>query len=165
VSVDVLPTGPGAGPATPEELAALARVIDSWAEREGQENELFLNAEYHAGDSRWIVRLRGEEKAIIAVWLTLRERTLHYESYFMPAPEENIPACFEYLLRVNARLFAVRFAIGIEDAVFLLGQLPVTTVDEEQLDRIVGSIYAYSEQYFPSAMSIGFESRYRRPPH
>jgi hypothetical protein len=157
--------GSGDAPATPEQLSALGQLIDQWAAAERERNELFLNAEYQPEDRRWIVRLRGEEKAIIAVWLTLRERTLHYESYFMPAPEENIPACFEYLLRVNARLFAVRFAIGIEDAVFLLGQLPVTTVDEEQLDRIVGSIYAYSEQYFPSAMSIGFESRYRRPPH
>ncbi len=154
--------GPGAGPATPEELAALAGVIDRWAEREREQNELFLNAEYHDEDRRWIVRLRGEEKAIIAVWLTLRERTLHYESYFMPAPEEHVLECYEYLLRVNARLFAVRFAIGPEDAVYLVGQLPVRTIDEDQLDVAVGTIYAATEQCFPAAMAIGYESKYHR---
>ena len=127
-----------------------------------KENDLFLNVEYQAEDHRWIVRLRGEEKAVIAVWLTLGQRTLHYESYFMPAPEENVVACFEYLLRVNARLFALRFAIGPEDALYLLGQLPVGTVDEDHLDVIIGSVYAASEQYFPAAMSIGYESKYRR---
>ena len=108
--------------------------------------------------------MRGEEKTLIAVWLTLRQRTLHYESQFMPAPEENIEACYEYLLRANTRLFAMRFAIGLEDAVYLLGQLPLGAIDEAELDRIVGSVYAYSEQYFPLAMSIGYASKYRRRP-
>jgi hypothetical protein len=106
--------------------------------------------------------MRGEEKTLITVWLTLRERTLHYETYFMPAPEENLAACYEYLLRANTRLFAMRFAIGPEDAVYLVGQMPLSALDAEELDRIVGSAYAYSEQYFPPAMSIGYASKYRR---
>ncbi len=106
--------------------------------------------------------MRGEEKTLIAVWLTLRERTLHYESYFMPAPEENVETCFEYLLRANARLFATRFAIGPEDAVYLVGQMPLSAVDEAELDRLVGTLYAASEHHFPAAMSIGYESKYRR---
>jgi hypothetical protein len=150
-------------PATPEELAALGALIDRWADEERMGNELVAHVEYHDEDRRWIVRMRGEEKTITAVWLTLRERTLHYESYFMPAPEENIEACWEYLLRANARLFAMRFAIGLEDAVYLVGQMPLRAVDEDELDRLVGSIYAYSEQHFPVAMSIGYQSKYRRP--
>ena len=31
-----------------------------------------------------------------------------------------------------------------------------------ELDRIVGSAYAYSEQYFRPAMTIGYESKFRR---
>ena len=149
-------------PATEAELAELGALIDRWAARERDENELLVNVEYHAQDRRWIVRMRGEEKTLIAVWLTLRERTLHYESQFMPAPEENVEACYEYLLRANTRLFAMRFAIGLEDAVYLLGQMPLSAIDEGELDRIVGSVYAYSEQYFPLAMSIGYASKYRR---
>ena len=33
--------------------------------------------------------MRGEEKDITTVWLTLGQRTLRYETYVMPAPEEN----------------------------------------------------------------------------
>ena len=151
-------------PAGAAELAALGGLIDRWAARERDENELMVNVEYHDEDRRWIVRMRGEEKTLIAVWLTLRERTLHYESQFMPAPEENVQACYEDLLRANTRLFAMRFAIGAEDAVYLLGQMPLSALDEGELDRIVGSVYAYSEQYFPLAMSIGYASKYRRRP-
>ena len=150
--------------ASPEELAELSALIDRWTIRERDSNELLVNVEPHPEDRRWIVRMRGEEKTLIAVWLTLRERTLHYESQFMPAPEENVEACYEYLLRANTRLFAMRFAIGLEDAVYLLGQMPLGAIDEAELDRIVGSVYAYSEQYFPLAMSIGYASKYRRRP-
>jgi hypothetical protein len=151
-------------PATEAELRALQTLIHDWASRERDENELIVNFEYHPEDRRWIVRMRGEEKTLIAVWLTLRERTIHYESQFMPAPEENIEACYEYLLRANTRLFAMRFAIGAEDAVYLLGQMPLSAVNEAELDRIIGSVYAYSEQYFPLAMGIGYASKYKRRP-
>ena len=64
---------------------------------------------------RWYARMRGEEKAVITVWLTLRERSLHHETQVMPAPEENVEACYEYLLRRNASLIGTRFALGAED--------------------------------------------------
>ena len=150
------------GAATPEELAAFTELIDRWAASERETNEVVAAVDYDAAERRWYVRLRGEEKAFTTVWLTLRQRTLHYETYFMPAPEENVEALYEYLLRANNRLFGMRFAIGLEDAVYLVGQMPLSAVDEEELDRIVGSTYAYAEQYFPPAMTIGYTSKYRR---
>ena len=135
-------------------------LIERWAARELAENPVVLAVDRDQELPRWYVRLRGEEKTTTTVWLTLGQRTLHYESYFMPAPEENAEALYEYLLRVNARLYGVRFAIGEEDAVYLSGRMPLAAVDEDELDRIVGSVYAYSEQYFRPAMRIGFASRF-----
>ncbi|GAC1538056.1 MAG: hypothetical protein NVS3B12_22740 [Acidimicrobiales bacterium] len=150
-------------PASPAEVAALGALIDAWANREREGNELVAHVEFVPEERRWLVRLRGEDKAVITVWLTLRERTLQYETYFMPAPEENIARCWEYLLRLNARLYRMRFAIGAEDAVYLMGQVALRTVDDDELDRIVGASYAYSEQYFRSALRIGFESKVAGP--
>ena len=146
-------------PATPAEIARFTALIERWAEGELATNPLLTHVEAIPAERRWLVRMRGEDKAVITVWLTLRERTLHYETYFIPAPEENVAQCWEYLLRLNARLYAVRFAIGDEDAVYLMGQLPLKAVDTEELDRIVGASYAYTEQYFRSALAIGFASR------
>ena len=146
--------------ATLEEIDALRGLIERWAEDALATNPLLVAVDRDPEIDRWYVRMRGEEKVTITLWLTLRERTLHFETYFMPAPEEQLEACFEYLLRANPRLFAWRFSIGLEDAIYLVGQLPLGAIDEEELDRIVGSGYAYSEQYFRPAMSIGYATRY-----
>ena len=148
--------------ATDEELDALRLLIEGWAADALITNPLLAAVDRDPERDRWYVRMRGEEKAIITIWLTLRERTLHFETFFMPAPEEQIEACYEYLLRASNRLFLWRFAIGLEDAVYLVGQLPVTSVDDDEIDRIVGSGYAYSEDYFRAAMSIGYASKFRR---
>src|SRR3546814_20451064 len=81
---------------------------------------LFRSAE--SGERRWFVRVRGEEKDVFTIWFHLRQRTLHYETYVMPAPEENAGALYEHLLRRNLKLYGAAFAIGEEDAVFLTGQ-------------------------------------------
>ncbi len=43
---------------------------------------------------------------------------------------------------------------------FLVGSFPVGAVDDEELDRIVGSLYAYVEQCFRPALRIGYASRF-----
>ena len=146
-------------PANPEQVEEFGRLIDRWASNEQSTNDLVSHVEFVPAERRWLVRIRGEDKAVITVWLTLGERTLRYETYFLPAPEENIERCWEYLLRLNARLYGMRFAIGAEDAVYLMGQVPLKAVDDEELDRIVGASYSYTEQYFRAALAIGFASR------
>ena len=148
-------------PAGPEELAALGALIDRWTASERETNEIVAAVDTDPAERRWYVRLRGEEKATFTVWITLRQRTVHYESYFMPAPEENVQEVYEYLLRANMKLFGMRFAVGLEDAVYLVGQMPLSVLDEGELDRIVGSVYAYTERYFRPAMSIGYASKFK----
>jgi len=153
--------------ATPAELDELGGLIRQWAEHTSATNDAVLAVdELGPGPAgphgrRWFLRLAGEEKQYTTIWFHLRERTLHFETQFMPSPEEQREVLFEYLLKLNNRLFGVRFAIGDEDAVYLVGQLPWSAVDDDELDRIVGSTYAYTEQYFRPAMRIGYASKFR----
>jgi hypothetical protein len=147
--------------ASSAQLDELGSLIRSWAESAKSTNEQVLAVDQLPQDRRWFIRLAGEEKQVTTIWFHLRERTLHYETQFMPSPEENREELFEYLLRVNNKLFGLRFAIGDEEAVYLMGQLPWSAVDEDELDRIVGSAYAYTEQYFRPAMRIGYQSKFR----
>lgn len=114
------------------------------------------------GEHRWYVRMRGDEKEFTTVWLQLGQRTLKYETYVMPAPEENSQVLYENLLRRNESLVGAHFSIGVEDAVFLRGELPIRMIDEEELDRIIGTLYAYVEQIFPTIIRIGFASRFNK---
>ena len=144
-----------------EALALLERRIDEWLASLAA--SLPIEAlERDEGDSRrWYVRLRGEEKDFTTVWLTLGQRTLRYETYVMPAPEENADELYEHLLRRNERLVGAHYSIGTEDAVFLRGELPLTELGEAELDRIIGTLYATVEQHFRGLLRIGFASRFR----
>ncbi len=145
--------------------SALARFeadISAWLADFAADNPVVeaIDRGEEAGEVRWYVRMAGEEKDHITIWLTLGQRTLRYEAYVLPAPEENVAEVYEMALRRNERLVGAHFAIGIEDAIFLRGELPLAALDEDELDRIVGSIYAYVEQCFRGLLRLGFASRF-----
>ena len=150
-------------PSTPDDLAALEARIDAWLATQLADNPVVVAVErdVESGERRWFVRVHGEQKDVFTIWFHLRQRSLHYETYVMPAPEENAGQLYEHLLRRNLKLYGAAFAIGEEDAVFLVGQLANEAVDDEELDRILGSLYQWVEQSFRPAMRIGFASRFR----
>jgi len=142
-------------------LDQFQRQIDVWLAGFAKTNPAIVAIDRNDGDeTRWYVRMTGEDKEFITVWLTLGQRTLRYEAYVMPAPEENAELVYENLLRRNQNLVGLHFAIGIEDAVFLRGDLPLSALTEAELDRIIGSLYATTEQTFHSLLRIGFASRF-----
>lgn len=164
-----------------ESLAVLERRIDEWLARMMSSGQTSNGATSHGATSngapsnivaidraepdpafraRWYVRMKGESKDFITVWVTLGQRTLRYETYVMPAPEENVDVFNENLLRRNDLLIGAHFSIGDEDAVFLRGDLPLGGLTEPELDRIIGSMYAYTEQAFRPLLYIGFASRF-----
>lgn len=145
-----------------EALARVERQIDEWLAAFAAGTPAVRAVERSTGDGlRWYVRMEGEEKDVTTVWLTLGQRTLRYETYVMPAPEDNAGALYEHLLRRNERLVGAHFSIGIEDAVFLRGELPLAALTQDELDRAVGTLYATVEQCFRALLSIGFASRMR----
>jgi hypothetical protein len=148
--------------ASPAEHSRCATLVGRWAAARLAENGAVVAVDRDPKGARWYVRLRGDEKDFVTIWLTIRQRTLHHEAQMMPAPEVHLAETFEYLLRRNADLHQMRFALGSEDAVYLVGEIPVVAVTEDELDRIVGSSLAYVDVCFPTAMSIGFAGRYRR---
>lgn len=150
-------------PATPGQLAAYESAIDDWLAVQLAENPTVASVEKDTedGERRWIARVEGEEKATFAIWFHLRQRSLHIETYFMPAPEERQGELYEHLLRRNLKLRGLTFAIGAEDAVFLIGEIPVERISDDELDRLFGSVYTYVELCFRPAMRIGYASRFQ----
>ena len=147
--------------------AALARVehqIDEWLAHLQALNPAILAIDRSIeGDIRWYVRMQGEEKEFTTVWLTLGQRTLRYETYVMPAPEENAEMLYESLLRRNEKLVGAHFSIGAEDAVFLRGELFIGAITESEIDRAIGTLYSTVERYFKGFLQIGFASRFNSP--
>ncbi len=144
-----------------EGLAVLERQIDEWiAELRASSDHIAAVDRGEDDVIRWFVRMKGEEKDFTTVWLTLGQRMLRYETYVMPAPEENEQALYENLLRRNERLVGVHFSLGEEDAVYLRGALPTSAVTRADIDRILGTLYATVEQTFKPLLRIGYASRF-----
>ena len=151
---------------SPADLAGLESQIDQWLAALQAENpaiEAIDRGDRSDRDPlRWFVRLRGEQKEFTTVWLTLGQRTLRYETYVMPAPVDNIAQVYESALRRNERMIGAHFSIGAEDGLFLRGELPLAMVTEAELDRVVGSMYAYVEQSFPALIRLGYARHFDR---
>ena len=116
------------------------------------------------GHFHWLVRLKGEEKDVITIWLSLRQRSVFVETEVMPAPEENRETLYRYLLVKNAHLRGLHLAIGPEDGIYLVTSMPVGELTVERLDELVGATVTYVDEIFPTAMTMGLASLYRRRP-
>jgi hypothetical protein len=151
-------------PLGPDDLATVEAVIDQWLARTLAENPVLAAVErdpdVDAHEHRWFVRIEGEEKDVSTIRLSLRQRMLHHETYLMPAPEENHAGFHAHLLKRNRDLVGATFCIGEEEAVFLIGAIPASTVDDTELDRILGTVWMAVERCFRPALRIGFASRF-----
>ena len=147
-----------------DRLDDLRRRIDGWLDVLAEEHPLIAAVDRGTsddtsfGEPRWYVRMRGEEKEFTTVWLTLGQRTLRYETYVMPDPKDNRAELLEMLLRRNDDLTGAHFSIGAEDAVYLRGEIPDASVTADEIDRILGTLYAVVEQHFGALVRLGFAS-------
>ncbi len=114
------------------------------------------------GHFHWLIRLKGEEKDVITLWLSLRQRTVFAETELMPAPEENREELFRYLMVKNHELRELHLAIGPEDGIYLVAQVPINELTLERMDELVGATVTYVDELYPTAMTMGLPSLYRR---
>ncbi|MEC9225315.1 MAG: YbjN domain-containing protein [Actinomycetota bacterium] len=151
---------------SPSDVADLVTLIDNWLNEFAGAGEHVLaidrgtSDETSFGEPRWYVRLAGESKEIVTIWLTLGQRTLRYETYVMPAPEDNAAELADQLLRRNDRLVGAHFSVGHEDAIYLRGAIPDSAVTTDELDRVVGTLYQTVEHAFPALIRLGFARRF-----
>lgn len=149
-----------------ERLSDLHARIDGWLTDFATDNPLVAALDRGTsddgplGEPRWYVRMHGDDKEFTTVWLTLGQRTLRYETYVLPAPEENQAAVMELLLRRNDQLVGAHFSIGAEDAVYLRGEVPDSAVTADEIDRILGTVYTAVEANFRALVQLAFASRF-----
>ena len=147
-----------------DDVARLIVAIREWAQPWLESGSLAHLEEPDAATStlKWLLRFRGEEREFIALWLTLRQRTLHIETELMPAPEANANEIYRYVLVKNAEMYPLHVAIGPEEGLYLVGRFPVVEVTAELLDEVTGSAVHFVDELFPTVMGLGFPGLYRR---
>jgi hypothetical protein len=114
------------------------------------------------GDSSWVVTIPGTHKLKTACNLIVGDHALRLEAFVMRHPDENHEQLWAWLLRRNARMYGVSFSIDASGDVYLTGRVSLAGLDEDELDRLLGSVLTYADESFDSMLEIGFGTAIRR---
>ena len=66
------------------------------------------------------------------------------------------------LLKKNAGMYSVAFAVNELGDIYLVGRLPLKAVNEQEIDRILGAVLQYADSSFNPLLELGFSSAIRR---
>jgi hypothetical protein len=110
----------------------------------------------------FVVRLPGTHKLATVTWLVIGDHSLHVEAFFCRRPDEAQDRFYRWLLERNAKMYAVAFSVDHLGDVYLVGRLPLASIEPDELDRILGSVMTYSDESFDQALEIGFRSSIER---
>jgi Putative bacterial sensory transduction regulator len=114
------------------------------------------------GDSAYVVTLPGTHKLKTACNLIVGEHALRIEAFVMRQPDERREELWAWLLRRNARMYGVSFSIDAVGDVYLTGRVSLNSLDEDELDRLLGAVLSYADESFDTMLEIGFGSSIRR---
>jgi len=111
---------------------------------------------------QFFVKLPGTHKLFTNVWLVVGQHALLVEAFVCRQPDENHEDFYRFLLRRNARSYAVAFALDKAGDVYLVGRLPLSGITPDEVDRILGAVLQYADESFDPLLEIGFVSSIRR---
>ena len=147
---------------TPQELAEHDALISAALANQALENPAVVAIE-RIGERppSWYIRFSGDAKENFSAEFSLGQRSLQFETYFIPAPEGNLDEFYHHLLVRNHKLYGMAFAVHDDGGIYIEGRLPNRMITEpNEIDRILGSLFTYTENMFLAAAKIGFASRF-----
>ena len=109
-----------------------------------------------------VATLPGEHKLRTAVSLLVGDHSLSASAFVIRRPDENVDQVHRWLLRRNARLQGIAFAVDTEGDVFLVGRLPLDAVSATSLDALLGSMLETADTSFDPLLALGFITSMRK---
>jgi hypothetical protein len=140
------------------DLDAAHDLIDAHLNGPVREQPSVQHVEYDPELRRWYVRFGCDGRDAATIYFDLHQRTLRYELYFLPAPEDpaRVARLHAWLLRRNHDLYGARFSTGPDGDVYLTGRVALEHLSDEELDRIVGVLFELTERWFQAAVTIAY---------
>ncbi len=113
-------------------------------------------------DDAFLITLPGERRYRTLVWLVLGAHTVLVESFVCRKPDENTEEVYRFLLRRNAQLRSVAYAIDGDGDIHLVGRLGRRTLTADELNTTLGVVLSTSDADFNAILERGFASAIRR---
>jgi len=118
--------------------------------------------EHDRSDNSFFLTLPGERKLQTHCAIVVGDHSVSINAFVIRKPDENVAEIHEWLLKKNASMYCVAFAINEMGDIYLVGRLPFHSISEQELDRVIGSVLQYSDSSFNPLLEIGFSSAIRR---
>lgn len=114
------------------------------------------------GEGQFFVALPGTHKLATNCWLVVGRHALLVEAFVCRKPDENHEEFQRFLLRRNARMYAVAFSLDKAGDVYLVGRLPLHAITAEEIDRLLGAVLQYADEAFNPLLELGFAGSIQR---
>ena len=115
-----------------------------------------------SSESAYLLTLPGEQKLQTHCALVLGDQSLSINAFVIRKPDENESVVHEWMLKKNATMYCVAFAVNELGDIYLVGRLPFSAVTEQELDRVIGAVLQYSDSSFNPLLELGFANAIRR---
>ena len=116
----------------------------------------------HTGPGSFVITLPGSKKLQTVCRMLVGQHGLLVEAFVCRRPDEAHEDVYRWLLRRNARLYGVHYALDKVGDIYLIGRLASHAVTVPELDRILGQVAEAADGDFNTLLEIGFASSIRR---
>ncbi|MDO5697393.1 MAG: YbjN domain-containing protein [Dermatophilus congolensis] len=109
-----------------------------------------------------VIVLPGEQKLRTVCSLLVGEQDVSVSAFVIRNPDENHAEVYTYLLRRNLRMPGMAYAIDSSGDVYVVGRVPHSGLDSDQLDRMLGLVLEAADGAFNELLTLGFLSSMKR---
>jgi Putative bacterial sensory transduction regulator len=116
----------------------------------------------HRGPGSFIIPLPGTKKLQTTCRVLVGQHGVLVEAFVCRRPDEAHEDVYRLLLRRNARLYGVHYALDKAGDIYLIGRLAHHALTADELDRVLGQVVEAADGDFNTLLEIGFASSIRR---
>jgi hypothetical protein len=109
-----------------------------------------------------MVTLPGSRRLQTQCWLLAREHSMLVQAFVCRQPDEEHAAVYRFMLRRNARLYGVHYALDRLGDIHLIGRIPLHAVTAAEVDRVLGQVLEAADGDFNTLLELGFSTSIRR---
>ena len=113
-------------------------------------------------DGVFDIVLPGERKLQTPVRLEVGKHAVSVHAFVCRKPDENFEGVYRWLLERNMKMFGVAFALDPLGDIYLDGRLPLSVLDADEIDRLLGAVLEYADQSFNTILELGFAGSIRK---
>lgn len=122
-----------------------------------------LEVEFDEPNSQtFVVVLPGERKLRTTCSIVVGAHSVTVNAFVVRHPDEHTDVVHEWLLRQNAKNPGLAWGIDHLGDVYLIAQLPLSSVSVEQIDLLLGRVLDAADSAFNTLLELGFADSIRR---